>query len=206
MNEFLVVSSILLWIVVALNLLLTLALVRRLNTLSDQSQQDARAASSDRTGSGPKLKQPAPPFTAKTLQGEHITLETYSGRSVALIFIGTHCAPCREALPAYEALSPSAVRAGVQIVLVSINDAEPTRAFIDEAGVMLPVLIAPAASNSFMTDYGFKGTPSYCLLDAHGIVQSAGYPSFEWGEWKALADSWRESQTPTNVLVPVESK
>jgi peroxiredoxin len=206
MNEILVVSSILLWVVVALNLLLTLALVRRLNTLSEQSQQDARATSLDRSGSGPKLKQPAPSFTAKTLQGDDVTLDTYAGGAVAFIFIGTHCAPCREALPSYEALAPSAARAGVKIVLVSINDTEPTRAFIDEAAVRLPVLVAPAPSNSFMMDYGFKGTPSYCLVDAQGIVQSAGYPSFDWGDWKALADSWRESQLLVNGTAPVENK
>lgn len=205
MNEVLVVSSILLWVLVAFNLLLTLALVRRMNTLSEQSQQDANATTSARTGSGPKLGQPAPPFTAKTLQDDHVSLESYTGGTMAFVFIGTHCAPCREALPAYEALAPSAERAGVQIVLVSVNDMEPTRAFIDETGIRkLPVLIAPANSNSFMSDYGFKGTPSYCLVDAQGIVQSAGYPSFDWGDWKALADSWRGSQIPITGMVPAE--
>lgn len=133
---------------------------------------------------------PAPPFTAKTLRGEYVTLDTYRGRSIVLLFI-SQCDPCREVIPRYESLLPMASRSSVDLLLASTDSVERTRAFVDELGTSLPVLVAPGGANSIMTDYRTRGTPYYCLVDAQGKVGSAGYPSWEWGEWKALVEGWR---------------
>lgn len=197
MNETLIISTILVWIVVLFNLLVTLALVRRVNALNGaQSKSDSQRQSGS-SGPGPKVGQPAPAFTAVTLQGEQVTLASYAGRSVAFIFFSTTCEPCREALPSYESALAKAERAGVDLVLVSTNDSADsalTRAFVEENNIRLPVLVAPLRDNSFFKDYNFDATPSYCLVDERGIVQSAGYPSFKWGEWKALVDSWEDER------------
>lgn len=189
MNDVLLISSVLLWLVVVFNLLLTFALIRRLNA----NPQTAAPAQREK---GLPAGQPAPDFTAETLTGETVTRATYAGRNLALLFVSPTCGPCREALPAYEALQPAAARAGVILLLVSTADAAQTRAFADELHLRLPILVAPAPSNTFSRDYRIPGTPSYCLVDAAGIVQSAGYPSLEWGEWKALAESWTASLPP----------
>lgn len=146
--------------------------------------------------SGPPVGQSAPDFTAETLDGARVTRADYAGRSVALLLIAPHCEPCREALPRYEALAPHAARAGVELVLVSIDTATPTRAFAAEQGIRLPLLVAPHDENPLMRDYNFTGTPSYCLLDAQGTIRAAGYPSFDWGEWQALAREWEAGAAP----------
>lgn len=186
MTEALLISSVLLWVVVAFNLLLTLALVRRLNATP---RQDSKGAGEVKPGLKPGEQ--APDFTAETLQGEQVTLATYAGKGAAFIFFSTDCNPCKEALPGLEALRPAAQRAGVELVLVSNQDATKTRPFVEEMHVRLPVLIAPHPANPFMKDYNFNATPSYCLVDASGRVQSANHLSLQWGEWKELSEQWQ---------------
>lgn len=182
METILVVSSILLWLVVLLNLLLTLALVRRLNANRSQGVPDSRV--------GLTRGETAPDFSAQTLSGETIRLRSYAGRSVAFVFISTHCAPCHEILPSLVSLGPKAARAGVELVLVSSNEMDETRAFVEQEQIHLPVLVAPRNSNAFLEDYKATEVPLYCLIDEQGKVQSAGYPGQQWEEWKMLTASW----------------
>ncbi len=187
MESVLVINSALLWVIVALNLLLTFALVRRVNISSGNT--DVRFV-----GSGLEAGERAPDFVAESLSGETVTLATYARRAVAFLFVGTHCPPCRESLPRYQSLYPLAAQANIDLVLVSVDSVEQTQALVDEFGVSMPVIVAPQRSNSFLSDYKATGTPSYCLINAEGIVQSAGHPSFDWGEWKGLAESWKAEQ------------
>lgn len=189
LEQALIVSSILLWVVVLFNLLLTLALVRKINRPSYPE-------------GGLKRGTPAPEFTAETLSGEKVNLATYGGRSVAFIFVSPHCNPCRSSMPSYEALYLKAKEAGVDLVLVSTGEAAETHAFVDEFKTHLPVLVAPQPSNSFMNDYKATGTPAYCLLDEKGKVISSGYPSRDMGPWKELADAWEKGRVRTRRLVP----
>lgn len=180
MWEGLVVSNVLLWSIVLGNLLLTLAVVRR---LSNRGQGSVEIG-------GPKAGQPAPDFTAQTLKGETLSLADYAGRSVALLVVSPACRPCREALPRYEALGPIAQHAGTELVLVSAEDLEQTRRFVEEFRIQLPVIVASRHDNPFVKDYNFSGTPAYCIVDSQGIVISSGWPAFEWGEWKQHVDLW----------------
>lgn len=172
----LVISLILLWIVVLFNLLLTLAIIRRLNMGSRQT--------------GLQQGQLAPDFTAQTLSGESVKLQDYAGHSTAFVFITTSCSPCEKLLPELEALGPQAMRAGVNLVLVSDNQREEIQDYARRNNIHLPVLIAPRRENPFFQNYQIKGTPSYCYIDKQGKVQSVGHPHMTGGEWKALSDDW----------------
>lgn len=186
MEQVLVVSSILLWILVLFNLLLTFALLRQINT-GNPRKDDL------------KVGQQAPDFTAHTVEGTTVTLADYKGRSVAFLFISSTCSPCRDALPSYEALFPKAKQHGTELVLVSTADAEQTQGMVAQFNITLPVLVAPQESNSFSKDYKISGTPHYCLVDVDGKVQSTGFPSREWGNWKSLTEAWEGDKT---LVVP----
>ena len=194
MEQILLVSVVLLGLVVAFNLLLTLAVIRRLNT--------DRQAAGVSTPTGPPVGQPAPPFAATTLTGAPVTLAAYAGRPLALLVISPTCGPCWDALPRSEALGPQAAQAGVALVLVSTADGAATQAFVDEFHVQLPVLVAPQATNPFMRDYSFDSTPSYCLIDAQGRVESAGYPSLVGGDWLKRSRRWADAARSRATLVP----
>lgn len=170
------ISLILLWIVVLLNLLLTLAIIRRLNIGSRQT--------------GLQHGQMAPDFTAQTLSGESVKFQDYAGHPTAFVFISTRCSHCEKLLPELEVFGPQAIRAGVNLVLVCDNQREEIQGYARKHNIHLPVLIAPRSENPFFQTYQVKGTPFYCYIDNHGKVQSAGHPNMMGGEWKALSDNW----------------
>lgn len=197
MIQVLIASSALLWVIALFNLLLVLALIRRINAEPQQGGIEKQ---------GPEVGQLAPDFKAETLQGEVVTLSTYTGRPTAFIFVSPRCGPCIEALPSYITLHPIAERANIQFVMVSVGDTEETRTFVDEFDISIPLLLAPVVSNDFLKDYNFSGTPYYCFIDAQGKVQSAGYPSLEdWSEWKTLTESWKTGESRLAML-PFQEK
>lgn len=161
METILVLSSILLWVLVLLNLLLTLGLARRLRNAFPKVEML-------------KAGQPAPDFISLTLKGETVTLATYARRPVAFVFVSPDCKPCREELPRLAGLRPQAEQFGVELVLVSDADEDKTLSFVEGIAEGLPVPVAPRARTSFLMDYKAMGTPSYCLLDAQGRVRAAG--------------------------------
>lgn len=144
--------------------------------------------------------QDAPPFTAQTLNGETVTLTTYSGRAVVFLFFApSH--HCRQALSTCAILAPKAKAAGVNIVCVSSTGLEPTRPFVKELHLSLPVLVAPRALDPFLLDYNIAGTPAYCFINEQGKVRSAGsLSSLIRSELKELAASWVRQK----MIVPDE--
>lgn len=191
METILVVSSILLWLVVLLNLLLTFGLVRRFNA-------EHRIVTTPHQV-GLKIGELAPNFTAPTLRGEMVTLSTYAGRKVVFVFISAHCDPCHEILPDLQSLGPKAARAGVEFVLVSSNDMEETRTLVEKEHIRLPVLVAPRSTTSFFEDYKATEVPSYCLVNEQGSIQSSGHPYQGWEAWKTLTNSWETRDGSTII-------
>ena len=177
METALVVSSVLLWLIVLANVFLTLALIRRLNANTPKQGLPVGAS--------------APDFKAETLDGETATLATYTnlGRKVALLFISTHCAPCREILTALKGQGAEIQQANIELVLVSGDEREDTEALVAELDLDYPFLIAPRTSNTFFADYKISLTPSYGLIDQRK-VRASGVPSVQAGGWKALLDTW----------------
>jgi methylamine dehydrogenase accessory protein MauD len=183
MEILLLVSSLLLWIVVLLNLVLTLALIRRVNATSNRAP-DLEV--------GPPVGEKAPDFKAHTLTGETVMLATYAGHPTTFIFFAPGCGPCRELLPSLKTLAPQTREAGAELVLVSEGTREATYALGKEMELDLPVLVAPRKENAFFDDYRITMTPSYCSLDEHGMVLSAGHPDLHDQLWQTLMAGWHQ--------------
>jgi peroxiredoxin len=181
----LIVSSLLLWMIVIFNLFLTLALVRRLNNVRPREKLDP----------GLSAGEIAPDFTAQTLSGETVTRSMYAGRRVAFVFISAHCVPCHDLVLQLESLTSQAAQAGVEVVLVSSDKQEETRAFIEQKKIHLPVLVAPHEANAFFADYRSPGTPAYCFVNADGKVHSAGIPLVIGTVWREF-DDWIKQEVP----------
>ena len=187
----LILSSVLLWLVVLCNILLTLALVRRVNANATKTNAlDAGGLNRDTL---------APNFSAETLNGNLANLATYtnSDRQVAFLFISTHCEPCRTILTMLKEQGSRAIPSGTELVVVSGDEREPTEALVEELQVDWPVLIAPRANNTFFSDYKISATPSYCLINAQGKVQATGIASKQPEVWKALVNTWTSAHVPT---------
>jgi methylamine dehydrogenase accessory protein MauD len=181
LQTILLISSLFLWVVVLLNLLLTLALIRRLN---------ASAPRSHTLLAGLKVGEQAPPFTVQTLDGQTKTLAAYTGRSTVFIFVAPECQPCQELLPALEKIRSQASSHGAELVLICDGNEEQTQTLVKQMQIRLPILLAPRKDHSFFKDYQVLGTPAYYVLNEQGKIEAAGHPNQYDPAWKRLLDSW----------------
>jgi peroxiredoxin len=180
MYPMLIVNAVLLWIVVLFNLLLTLALVRKLNAQTT-GRPDFENAPTLEAGA------PAPEFVAETLDGQAINRSTYHQRAVVFLFVSPSCQPCGEKIATFNRLAPRAKQHGTELVLVSVAGQEETRDFLRQHATSLPVLVAAPETSRFEEDYKVVGTPFHCFVDENGVVKSAG---FLGAKWEKLAQSW----------------
>ena len=168
------IALVVLTIFSAINFVMTLALSRRIRVIS----AGAAAVSSPMLSPG----EAAPAFVAERLNGEIVTLDTYRGKSVGLIFISPSCKPCTDAMPVYQEASADAHNKGIELVLVSVGSHSDTREYVAKVGITLSVICAPRSSNTFFHDYRVPGTPSYVLINADGTLDTIGYPMIENGK------------------------
>lgn len=197
MSQIIIVSVVLLWILVLVNLALTILLLRRVN--AQPQVQSSPLIFGSEVSEFLKVGDDAPDFTAKTPQGDHVTFAQYAGQAVTFLFISVHCSPCRENLPRYLTIQTQARQSGEEFVLVNTNEVNEAQTFINEFAITTPIIIATEGSNSFMDDYKAPGMPFYCSIDAKGKVRSTGFP-FEGNEsWKLLTDLW-EAKAQVEVI------
>lgn len=178
METWLLVSSVLLWLVLLFNLVLTLALVRRVNTFT-------RASS--RIETGPPVNEQAPDFAATPLTGETVTLATYAGHAMTFLFVAPNCQPCHELL---KTLSSQARDASSELTLVCNGTRQEAEALTRDLDLHLPLLLAPRTENPFFETYRIAATPSYCALDEQGIVRAKGIPGRDDRFWQKLVETW----------------
>lgn len=119
----------------------------------------------------PKVGEPAPDFTAVSLDGEIVSLSDYRGEPVWINFWGAWCPPCRAEMPdiqaAYEELEPE----GLVLLALSLGDPPSEAAdFAAKVGVTFTVLLDP--DRSLTSDaYPIYNFPTHIFIDEEGIVR-----------------------------------
>jgi peroxiredoxin len=191
MESIYMINFILLWLMLLLNLLLSISLIRRLNTLQGDRVTGLEAGAL------------APEIDALTLSGETVSVKNYRGKKVAFFFVSPACTPCREVVSKLHQFDAAAHELGIEITLVSAGDHKETENWVVEMNIKLPILVAPPGRNHFFNDYKIRGTPSFCWIDNNGVVLSAGYLNFEEGIWKELSSA-SEALKPSALSVSVE--
>jgi cytochrome c biogenesis protein CcmG, thiol:disulfide interchange protein DsbE len=114
---------------------------------------------------------PAPEFGAPVLDGDSLHIASLLGEPVLLNVWATWCPPCREEMPALQALHERYGSRGLRILGVSVDSrgSEQTiRRFIAEGGYTFTILHdeSDTVSRLFRT----IGVPETFLIDADGIV------------------------------------
>jgi peroxiredoxin len=119
---------------------------------------------------GPGPGSLAPDFSLTDLAGKTLTLSAYRGKVVLLDFWATWCPPCRAEMPHFVELQNTHGQAGLQILGVSIDDAEPpVREFVTKYGLNFPVAMG---SVELAEQYGgILGVPVAFLLDREGRIR-----------------------------------
>ncbi len=128
---------------------------------------------------------PVPEIEMETPEGETATLDRYAGRPVILNFWATWCAPCREEMPALDAIA-SAGDVAVVTVATGRNTLDGIERFFEEEGIAdLPILLDP--DQSAARSMGVLGLPVTVLIDAAGREVARLTGGADWGAPEAAA-------------------
>jgi peroxiredoxin len=179
-----IINAVLVWFVLLFNLLLTLVIIRRANATNQVKEEE-------RLEEGISVGIAASDFQAELLDGASLSLASVAGQPLLLLFISTGCKPCRELLTR---LTTASLQTNRTLLIVSRDDADQTRELVREFQIPFPVAVAPEDTTTFFKDYNISLTPSYCLVDEKGLVQSSGVASANLNKWKSAIKPWMTPQ------------
>jgi cytochrome c biogenesis protein CcmG, thiol:disulfide interchange protein DsbE len=118
-----------------------------------------------RTGS------PAPAYAAVDMAGDSVRLSDFDGDVVLLNLWATWCHPCREEMPALQALHEAFGDQGLHVVGVSIDgrsSADMIPGFLEEVGVTFRILRDP--EERVVRSFTTMGVPETFLIGRDGTL------------------------------------
>ena len=118
---------------------------------------------------GPRIRELAPDFVLKDLDGEKVRLADYREKVVLLVFSTTWCTHCRKMPPYLNELRREYGDRG--FVIFNIDIQEPVKkvsSYASRYGIDYKVLLDEKATAA--TAYNVKGVPSLILVDKDGTI------------------------------------
>ncbi|WP_374488086.1 methylamine dehydrogenase accessory protein MauD [Zoogloea sp.] len=166
MNEALIISNVVQWVVLLALVLGLLALARQIGILFERIAPMGALM----LDTGPKPGEHAPRFNLPTLTGPEVQLGGAQARSTLLFFVSPTCPVCKKLLPIIKSASQTEA-AWMRVVLASDGEEPEHRAFIQKAGLgAFPYVISQELGMS----YRIAKLPYAVLIDEHGVVRSKG--------------------------------
>jgi peroxiredoxin len=138
-----------------------------------------------------KLPAKAPDFKAQDHTGQMASLAAYRGKVVFLNFWQTACPPCKDEMPAMEALERHIGREDFVVLALSSDPTwEPVRSFFPH-GTEMTVLLDPPVEDenlgSIAKSYGTERWPDTYLIDREGNVRYYYVNKRRWDSENAVA-------------------
>ena len=130
------------------------------------------SACADGLRRGVQVGEQVPEYGALTLSGDSVHLFDLRDQVVLLNIWATWCPPCREEIPALQALHEEHSAEGLNIVGVSVDaahDRENVRTFADEYGVTYAIW--HDAADLIRTRFVITGVPTTLLIDRSGVIR-----------------------------------
>jgi peroxiredoxin len=122
------------------------------------------------SGPAPEIGQPAPNFTATTIEGKKVTLRQLRGHPVWLTFGAPWCQPCRAENPDVEATYQKFRAQGLQLVAIFIQDNKTDVAeYAQRTGLTYTKIVD--SSGAIANSYRIAGIPSHFFIDSSGILR-----------------------------------
>lgn len=134
--------------------------------------------------------EPAPAFTATSLDGTPVSLDDLRGKVVLLNVWATWCPPCRYEMPSMQRLQESIPDDDFVVVAVSVDAGEPgerdrfgrvagdVEGYIEENGYTFTVWHNP--SGSIQQTYQTTGVPESFLIGRDGVIYKKVAGPTEW--------------------------
>jgi peroxiredoxin len=129
----------------------------------------------------------APEFSLSDLSGRAIRLANLQGRIVFLNLWTTWCAPCREEMPAMQALYTRLRGPDFEMLAVSADQEgrEVVERFVQELRLTFPVL--PDPELQIADRYGVSGYPETFIIDRNGRVVAHQIGPRDWDSPESYA-------------------
>ncbi len=128
-----------------------------------------------------RLDEAAPDFTLRNASGKDLHLADLRGHPVILHFWAMWCEPCRDELPALEAVARGRADTGVELVAVAIDDAVDVariRQYAQDLGLTIAVYLAREGNIS--ERYWSWGIPVTYLIDPAGLLVARALGPRDW--------------------------
>lgn len=159
-------------------------------------------------GSSPAERPAAPDVTLPLLGGGEFSFRQVRGKVVLVNVWASWCLPCREEMPALDALQRRL--AGPDFAFIALNEDEnvqDARAFLDQLGVHFTT---PLGRGSMRTKLHYPGLPFTVILDREGRVASkwigyAGPQQMDLIETRVRAEIGRTEGTSRPPPIPAMS-
>lgn len=168
MQNALIVSNVLLWILVLVMACVILALVRQIGVLYER----VAPAGALIVGNGPKAGEAAPQLSVADLSGRQHELGGVRAdkRSTLLFFLSPTCPVCKTLLPALRSIA-SNERKWLDVVLASDGVRKEHESFVADRHLdQFPYLL----STELGLAYRVGRLPHAVLIDGEGIIRSTG--------------------------------
>jgi cytochrome c-type biogenesis protein len=128
--------------------------------------------------------QPAPDVEFKTLTGDSFRLKELQGQVVLLNFWATYCIPCREEIPALNALQHELQAEGLQIVGASLDDdVDAVNAYQQEVAKFEYQVVL--GSSDARVQYPQLALPTTFLIDRQGRIRKTIDGARDKAGWEA---------------------
>lgn len=194
-DSLLLASVVALWVVLLVDLALTLRILRWHGEMRERQQRAERLADIETLKAG----EVAPPFRARTLAGERLEDRDVRGTRTVFAFVSPQCGTCAANLPGLLDLRAQLRDAGVaDLVLVSDSPPARTWEWLDGLGVEprlaeAAVAVAPPEHSDLMPRYNPRGLlPYFCAVDETFTVLGQGpLGAAEWERVLAELSSLR---------------
>jgi cytochrome c biogenesis protein CcmG, thiol:disulfide interchange protein DsbE len=120
--------------------------------------------------------QPAPDFSAATLQGSRLSLSSLRGRPVLINFFASWCTVCEVELPGIEEAYQAHRADGFTVVGVNTLETGDGLAFYQRMKLSFPAVYDPGNPGRIGSAYGVtQGLPASIFVDRMGKVQLIQY-------------------------------
>lgn len=129
--------------------------------------------------------QPAPRIELADPHGKPRLLEARDGAVTLVHFWATWCGPCREELPALQALPERVGACDLEVLAVAADGQKDVRKFAAQHGVHLPILVDQYGEA--MHALGVRAFPETLVADARGIIRLGARGMVDWQADDTLA-------------------